>query len=326
MPSLQTSYMGLALKNPIIAASSGLTKTLDNVIACEKSGAGAVVLKSLFEEVLAEDEWETDRSASQHPEVFDYLRSELRFQYGIDAYCDLIQKAKKTVEIPVIASINGTSFKWLLKFAQRVESAGADALELNVYLPRIKETLKASDVEAAYFDILEKVKNGISIPVSMKIGMYFSSLPEFARQLEYRGLNALVMFNRFTEPEIDIENLDIHTTFSLSSKEDINRLLRWTAIVSAKTNLELSATGGIHSYEGVIKLLLAGASTVQLASLLYSKGLGEITTILERTSAWMQRHNFETIDQFKGILNFSEAENAELYLRAQFMEKIRAIE
>ncbi len=156
--------------------------------------------------------------------------------------------------------------------------------------------------------------------------MYFSSLPQFARQLEYRKLDALVMFNRFTEPEIDIENLDIHTTFSLSSKEDINRLLRWTAIVSAKTNMEISATGGIHSYEGVIKLLLAGATTVQLASLLYSKGLGVVDTILEQVTAWMERHNFETIDQFRGILNFSEAENAELYLRAQFMEKIRAIE
>lgn len=326
MPSLETNYMGLSLKNPIIAASSGLTKTIENVKACEKSGVGAVVLKSLFEEVLAEDEWNAGKNAARHPEVFDYLRSELRFQYGIDAYCHLIEQAKKEVDIPIIASINGTSFKWLLKFAHRVEAAGADALELNVYLPRINEATTAAQIETAYFDILEKVKAGISIPVSMKIGMYFSSLPEFAQQLEYRGLDALVMFNRFTEPEIDIEKISVHTTFSLSSKEDINRLLRWTAIVSAKTNLEISATGGVHSYEGVIKLLLAGATTVQLASLLYGKGLGEIAILLERMTAWMQRHNFESPDQFRGILSFSEAENAGLYLRAQFMEKIRAME
>ncbi|RLD11709.1 diguanylate cyclase [candidate division KSB1 bacterium] len=326
MPSLETTYMGLTLKNPILAASSGLTKTIENVKACEKAGVGAVVLKSLFEEVLAEDDWNTNNGVLQHPEMYDYLRSELRYQYGIDEYCTLIQKAKEETDIPIIASINGTSFKWLLKFARRTEAAGADALELNVYLPRINEMVTGGAIEAAYFDVLEKIKAGISIPVSMKIGMYFSSLPEFARQLEYRKLDALVMFNRFTEPEIDIENIDIHTTFSLSPKEDINRLLRWTAIVSAKTNLEISATGGVHSYEGLVKLLLAGASTVQLASVLYNKGLGEIETILEQTSAWMQRHSFEMIDQFRGILNFSEAENAELYLRAQFMEKIRAID
>ncbi len=137
MPNVETSYMGLALKNPIVAASSGLTKTIDDVIDCENAGVGAVVLKSLFEEVLDDEDWGAGQNASMHPEVFDYLRSELRFQYGIDAYCDLIRKAKKEVQIPVIASINGTSFKWLLNFARRVESAGADALELNVYLPRI---------------------------------------------------------------------------------------------------------------------------------------------------------------------------------------------
>jgi len=173
---------------------------------------------------------------------------------------------------------------------------------------------------------LEKTKAAISIPISLKIGMYFTSLPEFARQLEYRGLDSLVMFNRFTEPDIDIEKLDLNTTFNFSSQEDINRLLRWTAIVSAKTKMELSATSGVHSYEGVIKLLLAGATTVQLASVLYNKSIGEIENILEQMRAWMQRHNFENIDQIRGMLNFSEAENAELYLRAQFMKKIRDIE
>jgi len=326
MPNLKTSYMGLTLKNPILVASSGLTKTVEKIKSCEKAGAGGVVLKSLFEEVLAADDWEMGENELAHPEMLDYLRSELRFQYGIDDYCDLIHKAKKEVQIPVIASINCTSNKWLLKFARRIESAGADALELNVYLPRINEMSEAKVIEAKYFDVLEKTKTGISIPVSMKIGMYFTSLPEFARQLEYRGLNSLVMFNRFTEPDIDIEKLDLNTMFNFSSQEEINRLLRWIAVVSAKTKLELSATSGIHSYEGVIKLLLAGATTVQLASVLYNKGLGEIESILEQMLTWMQRHHFENLDQIRGKLNFSEAENAELYLRAQFMEKVRGIE
>lgn len=326
MLNLETTYMGLALKNPLLVASCGLTKTVDKIKACEKAGAGAVVLKSLFEEMLADDDWAMGEETTNHPEVFDYLRSELRFQYGIDDYCELINKAKKEVRIPIIASINCTSTKWLLKFARRIESAGADALELNVYVPIINEMLEAKEIENKYFEVLEKTKAGISIPVSMKIGMSFTSLPEFARQLEYRGLDSLVMFNRFTEPDIDIEKLGLNTTFNFSSQEEINRLLRWIAVISAKTKLELSATSGIHSYEGVIKLLLAGATTVQLASVLYKKGLGEIKNILEQMQTWMQRHNFKDIDQIRGMLNFSEVENAELYLRTQFMEKIRDIE
>ena len=326
MPNLETTYMGLNLKNPLLVASSGLTKSVEKIIACEKAGVGAVVLKSLFEEVLSEDQWKMKLDDSSHPEMFDYLRSELRFQYGIDDYCDLIHKAKKEVEIPIIASINCVSAKWLVKFAKRIESAGADALELNVFTPITNELKKSADIENNYYKMLESVKQSISIPVSMKIGMYFTALPEFASQLEYRGLNALVMFNRFTEPDIDIEKVDLSTTFTFSSKEDINRLLRWVAIIAGSSRVDIAATTGVHSFEGVIKLLLAGASTVQLASVLYNHGFGKVEEIINDMHNWMFKHNFESIDQFKGILSFKEAENAELYLRTQFMEKVRGIE
>lgn len=326
MPNLETSYMGLTLKNPILVASSGLTKTVEKIVSCEKAGAGGVVLKSLFEEALAADDWKMGEHESAHPEMLDYLRSELRFQYGIDDYCDLVHTAKKEVSIPVIASINCISDKWLVKFARRIESAGADGLELNVFAPLTKQFKKAVDVENQYLEMLEKAKASISIPVAMKIGMYFTSLPEFVNQLEYRKLDALVMFNRFTEPDIDIDKLDLYTTFTFSSKEEINRLLRWVAIISGVSRVDVSATTGIHTYEGVIKLLLAGASTVQLASVLYKNDFGKIGEILNGIHSWMQTHNFEDLQQFRGSLNFSEAENTELYLRTEFMEKVRGIE
>jgi dihydroorotate dehydrogenase (fumarate) len=326
MPSLETSYMGLILSNPIIVGSSGLTRNVDKVKACADAGAGAVVVKSLFEEVLAKEDWGLESSLHAHPEAYDYLQNELQLQYGPQEYCDLIAAMKSKVKIPIIGSINCISNKWWPNFAKKIEAAGADAIELNVFSMPNDPAVNAVSLEEKYYEILDVIKAKVTIPVAMKIGMYFTSLPFLTRNLAKKGVDAIVMFNRFTEPDIDIKTMKLKTTFSFSTGDNIYPLLRWVALLSGRVGCDISATTGIHSAEGVVKLLLAGAATTQLVSVLYKKGLDEINKILKGLETWMQEHQFNSVSQFQGKLNFSEAELSEVYLRAQFMEKIKGIE
>jgi dihydroorotate dehydrogenase (fumarate) len=328
MANLETTYMGLPLKNPIVVASSGLTKSVSKIKACEDAGAGAVIIKSLFEEVLAKEDLDLVKSTYDHPEAYDYMRAEIKMQYGPDEYCELITKAKESVNIPVIASINCITSKWWADYAEKIERAGADALELNVFSIATEITKDGQTMEQLYYDILETVKNKISIPVSMKIGKQITSLPYLVNQLDQRGLNGLTIFNRFTEPDIDINKLELKTTFAFSTHEDLHQILRWVALLSPWTKADISATTGIHSAEGIIKLLLAGAATTQLASVLYNNGLGVIKNFAAEIESWMDSKNFKTIDEFKGKLNFGNTYkySPDLFLRTQFMDKVKDIE
>jgi dihydroorotate dehydrogenase (fumarate) len=299
---------------------------LDKIKACQEAGAAAVVVKSLFEEVLAKEDWGLEQSAPYHPEAQDYLYNELQLQYGPNKYCDLIAEVKKHVTIPVIGSINCRSTKWWPEFAVKIEAAGADAIELNIFKIVSDPEMSSAVVENLYFNVLEKVKSKVKIPVAMKIGYNFSSLPYLVAQLDKRGLDAIVMFNRFTEPDIDIHSLKLRTTFSFSSEEDVHTVLRWVALIQDKVNCDIAATTGIHTAEGMIKLLLAGASTVQLASTLYRNGLSKIKEMLASLEDWMTKYKLNRIDEFKGKVGFSPEYDPEIYLRAQFMEKIRGIE
>ncbi|MBN1409026.1 MAG: dihydroorotate dehydrogenase-like protein [Calditrichaceae bacterium] len=326
MPNLETTYLGLTLKNPIIVGSTGLTKSANKIKACEDAGAGAVVIKSLFEESLRHEDLGLDSSALMHTEAYDYLRAEVNMQYGPVEYCDLIKEAKKTVKIPVIASINCVSPKWWPDFAKKVEAAGADALELNVFPVVVDAINSSANVEQVYLDIMDSVKSNISIPVAMKISMYITALPHLAIQLGRKGLDGLVMFNRFVEPDIDIKEMKLKTTFPFSDGDDINNVLRWIALLSGRVKSDLSATTGIHSSEAIIKLLLAGASTVQLASVLYKKGFKVINERLSDIEKWMKDKKFDKISDFQGKLNFGNIGTPDLYLRSQFMERVRSIE
>ncbi len=326
MPDLSTRYMNLTLKNPVIIASSGLTKTVDKIKAGEKAGAGAVVLKSMFEEVLAREDFNLADDTHYHAEVYDYLRAELEMQYGPRDYCDLIQEAKKAVQIPVIASINCVSAKWWPNFAVQIEKAGADALELNIFKTATEVTENSAAVEKLYFDILTEVKARVKIPVALKIGCNFSALPNFTAELDKQGVNALVLFNRFTEPDIDIDKLELKTAFEFSAPWEMYRTLRWTALLSGKLKCDIAATTGIRNGADVIKMLLAGAATVQLGSVLYQKGLEVIPEILKDLSEWMEKHKFNQIGDFRGKLSFTRTQTPEGYLRAQFLEKIRGVE
>ncbi len=326
MPNLETKYMGLTLKNPIIAASSGLTKSAEKIQECENAGAGAVVIKSLFEEVLAQEDWGVGDAETMHPEAYEYIRSELKMQYAPNDYCDIISDAKSKVKIPVIASINCKSTNWWPDFAKKIESAGADGLELNVYKTATDTDTDGNVFEKLYYDILDEVKSKVKIPIAMKIGNSFSSIPGFVSQLSKRNLDAVVMFNRFAEPDIDIDKMELKTTFTFSHPDELNHVLRWVAILAGRIKSDISATTGIHNSKSIIKLLLAGASTVQLAAILYKKGINHIGVLLKEMEEWMTAHKFKSVNSFRGRLTFGHTENPEVYLRAQFMEKIRGIE
>ena len=326
MPNTSTSYLGLTLRNPVIVASSGLTKNVDRVRACEEAGAGAVVLKSLFEEVLAQKDFGLKEGTVDHTEAYDYYLAHMELLYGASDYTDLIRESKAATSIPVIASINCVSGDWWPDFARQIEAAGADAIELNVF-PNVPDlTWDGSRMEQLYFDILTTVKAKVGIPVALKISPYFSSLPHAAVGFGQRGLDGLVLFNRFTQPDIDIDAMKLKTTFSFSSGDEMHLPLRWVALMSHYLPYDLCASTGVKSAEDMIKLLLAGASAVQLASLLYTDGLEQIEPMVQGLQQWMTDKNFSTVDEFRGKLSFHRADNASQYLRSQFMEKISEVE
>jgi dihydroorotate dehydrogenase (fumarate) len=318
--------MGLQLRNPIIVASSGLSKNIERIRECEQAGAGAVVLKSLFEEVLAQKDFGLKEGTVDHTEAYDYYFAHMELLYGATDYTDLIKQAKAETDIPVIASINCVSDKWWPDFARQIEGAGADAIELNVFTTATDLTFDGRRMEELYYEILSTVKQKVGIPVGLKVSPYFSSLPNVAVEFGQRGLDGLVLFNRFTQPDIDINALSLKTTFSFSSRDELHLPLRWTALMSHYLPYDICATTGVKTAEDVIKLLLAGASSVQLASVLYNEGLETIATMVAGVEQWMKDKGFETVADFRGKLSFHRTEDAAHYLRAQFMEKISEVE
>ncbi|MBN2357789.1 dihydroorotate dehydrogenase-like protein [candidate division KSB1 bacterium] len=324
--NLSTRYLNLDLKNPIIVASSGLTKSVDKMLQCEQAGAGAVVMKSLFEEALGKEEWGLEQGTALHTEAYEYLRAELQMQYGPRDYCATIEKAKKRLSIPVIASINCVSARWWPSYAVQMEQAGADAIELNVFPLYGSPLATGGETEKLYYDILAAVKSKVKIPVAMKISSNFSALANIAAGLGQKGLNGLVLFNRFTDFDINIKKMQVMTTFHFSHEDEYHVPLRWIALLAGRVKSDLAATTGIHSAETVIKMLLAGARAVQLASLLYQNGLESIKKIIKDMEAWMQESGFSSLDQFIGHCSQESTATPELYLRTQFMEKIRGWE
>jgi dihydroorotate dehydrogenase (fumarate) len=318
--------MGLQLRNPLIVASSGLTKNAERIRECEQAGAGAVVLKSLFEEVLAQKDFGLKEGTVDHTEAYDYYFANLELLYGSSDYTDMIREAKASTTIPLIASINCVSTEWWPDYAKQIEAAGADALELNVFATATDLTFDGRKMEELYYQILSSVKSRIGIPVALKISPYFSSLPNVAVEFGKRGLDGLVLFNRFTQPDIDINALKLKTSFSFSGADEMHLPLRWIALMSHYLPYDLCATTGVKTSEDVIKLLLAGASSVQVASLLYKDGLDSIAGLVEGLETWMSEKKFENIADFKGKLSFHKADDAAHYLRAQFMEKISEVE
>lgn len=327
MVNLSTKYLGLELHNPLVVASCGLTATVDGVKKAADAGAGAVVLKSLFEEQI---EAEVDEVARQswlpgHPEAFDYVRG-MGFALGPTGYLELIREAKDTVSIPVIASLNCISPKWWTNYARKLEDAGADALELNISIMPSDPERTSKDIERVYFDILESVKGKLKIPIAVKIGLYFTSMGHMATELSVRGAAGLVLFNRFYKLDMDIEKLELTSGYSFSTPEEMGRSLRWIALLAGRVDADMAASTGIHDAAGVIKQLLAGATVTELCSTLYRNGMKQIGLILKDLEAWMAKHNFDSIADFRGKLSQEESEYPELYERLQYIKALTGIE
>lgn len=326
MADLSTTYLGLSLKNPIMVASCGLTKTLEQIKSCEQAGAGAVVMKSLLEEQIRESESEMEKAMSMHPEVMDYLRADIDMRYGADSYIQAIEQAKQEVSIPVVASINCYTSKWWTKYAKQIEEAGADALELNIYVMPADFAKTAADLEQVYLEVLKTVKAQIKIPVALKLSPYFTSFGNFATKMDTYGADGLVLFNRFVQPDIDIASLTMKTKPSFDDPVGFGRSLRWIGMLSGSLELDFAASGGIRNEIAVIKMLLAGASAVQLASVLYAKGLGKIQEILDGLDKWMEEKHFSSISDFRGRLNQVHDPQRTAYIRAQYIQSIAGIE
>ncbi|MDR1555514.1 MAG: dihydroorotate dehydrogenase-like protein [Tannerellaceae bacterium] len=319
MISLMTKYAGLGLRNPLIAGSSGLTSNPEKIKEYEKAGIGAVVLKSLFEEQI-EMQSVSLLKESDFPEAAAYVHEYVKANQ-VNQYLELIKKTKASCTIPIIASINCYKVDAWIDFAHQIELAGADAIELNVYY---MDTGLVYDYEAnlaVYVNIIRKVKEVVSIPVIMKIGKSFSNIPAVVHLLKANGADGVVLFNRFYQPDININTMQIVSGNVFSNHSELSDTLRWTAIVSGKIpDISIASSTGVHDWEDVIKCLLAGASVVQMASALYTHGPEIISQILVCIEEWMNQMQYHSLSQFKGRLNYAQTESPNMYERAQFMK------
>ena len=329
MKDLTTSYMGLELKNPIIAGSSGLTGTLDGIVSMEKHGAGAVVMKSLFEEEILREVKEQLKEAEKNPliysglsETLDYLDLHIR-EENLGKYLQLIQDARKAVSIPIIASINCITDDDWIHFTRRMEEAGADALELNIFLN--PADFKDREFIEAYSRIIEKVLATVKIPVAVKISKYFTRLGLSVKALSETGISGLVLFNRFYAPDIDIDKMELTSPRMFSTSEEIHETLRWIAIMSERLNCNLAASTGIHTGEDLIKMLLAGATAVQVVSTLYKNGPDRISSLLSKLNAWMEEKGFDSLEQFRGKISRMYGADPAAFERMQFMKHFSEI-
>jgi dihydroorotate dehydrogenase (fumarate) len=321
MTNLNVSYLGLDLKNPIIAGSSGLTHSIDNLMAIEAAGAGAVVLKSIFEEEIYLEfaqEFSKLGPMDNNLEFLDYYDYQIK-KDNLKNYLNLITEAKKVLTIPVIASINCvTAHEWGF-FAKKVEDAGADALELNIFVLPTNLSQSGQDNESMYFDIVSRVSSKVKIPISLKISSYFSNLGGVIRDLSFTEIKGLVLFNKFYSPDVDIFQQKIVGSDVLSQSTDYRLSLRWIGMMANRVNSDLSASTGVHNWQTVVKMLLVGAATVQVVSALYQDGFSVIEGMLQNLSKWMEENNYTSISDFRGKLSLDNTINLAEFERVQFM-------
>ncbi|MDR0393953.1 MAG: dihydroorotate dehydrogenase-like protein [Tannerella sp.] len=319
MIQFETNYAGLTLKNPFIIGSSGLTNSAKKNKELEDAGAGAVVLKSLFEEQI-ENQGNALMHTTDFPEAADYIRSYVKAN-RIEEYLSLIKESKALCTIPVIASINCYKANAWVEFAGQMEEAGADALELNIFYLCTDPNTSANEMYDLYISILKKVKKHVSIPIILKIGKSFSNIPGLVNQIKLHEAQGVVLFNRYYRPDIDIRKMQIVSGHVFSTSSELSDTLRWTALVAGSIpGISISSSCGIHNREDVIKCLLAGADTVQLCSTIYKNGRDVIAQIREGVENWMNMQKYESISEFRGKLSFSNVEDPSLYERSQFMK------
>ncbi len=325
---LATHYLGLTLSSPLVVGACGpLTENLHHLRHIEDAGAGAVVLHSLFEEQLQRDRFELDYYLNQgtesYAEALTYFPHQPLFHVSAETYLDHIQRAKAMVDIPIIVSLNGDAPGGWTDYAKQLEAAGADALELNIYAVPTDPSQTAAELEQAHLDIVRSVIHHVNIPIAVKLSPYFTNLANFTHQISMAGVNGLVLFNRFYQPDIDLEALEVLPRVLLSTSQDLRLPLRWVAILYGTLPLDFAATGGIHQAQDAIKLLMAGASVTQMVSALLRHGIDHLHTVNQGIQEWLKSHEYESIQQLQGSMSQINCPNPSAFERAQYIKSIQ---
>jgi dihydroorotate dehydrogenase (fumarate) len=326
---LSTTYMGMTLANPLVASASPLSEEIDNIKRLEDAGAAAVVLYSLFEEQLSREQMALYHHLSQGTESFaeavTYFPEPPEFHVGPEKYLEHIRRAKQAVKIPVIASLNGCTNGGWTEFARLMQQAGADAIELNIYtLPTDLERTGA-EVEQDCLDTVRAVKSSVGIPVAVKLSPFYSSMANMARRLDDAGADGLVLFNRFYQPDIDLETLDVHPNVLLSQPQALRLPLRWIAILHGRVRASLAATSGVHNAGDSLKLLMAGANATMMCSVLLKRGIGHLSLVLEEMRHWLKEHEYSSVRQLQGSMSHLHTQDPSSYERVQYMRALHSV-
>ena len=325
---IKTKYLGFDLKSPIVPSAGPLSQEIANLREMEDAGAGAVVLYSLFEEQIEHEELELDYHTSvpseSYAEATSYLPESFEFRTGPFEYLEHIRKAKDAVDVPVIASLNGKSLGGWVEYAKRIEEAGADALELNIYLLATALNKTSEEVEKTYIDIISGVRSEVKIPIAVKMHPYFSSTAFMANEFSKAGANGLVLFNRFYQPDINLDTLEIEPDVLLSTPMALRLPLRWIAILYERTEADLAATSGIYTAEDVIKLVMAGANVTQMLSGLIKYGIGHIADVITMLKRWMEENEYDSLSQMRGSMSYKNVSDPAKFERANYMKVLHS--
>ena len=324
---LSTTYLGLALAHPVMPGASPMSDDLDTVRSLEDAGASAIVMHSLFEEQIRQDEREAmilESESGSFSKSVSYLPNPGIFALAPDEYLEQIQRIRRAVSIPVIASLNGTTPQSWIEYARLIEHAGAHALEINVYYVPTDPREDAEDVERRTIETAEAVKNAVGIPVAVKLSPFYSSFANFASRLDAKGIDGIVLFNRFYQPDIDVEKLDVFPTVRLSDSGELLLRLRWLAILSGRTRASLAVTGGVHTTLDAVKAVMAGAHAVQMVSALLKRGPGHLRTIVAGMTAWLEEHGYESLRQMQGSMSLVKSGNPGALERSNYMRVLQS--
>ena len=324
MASLETTYLGLNLSNPIVASAGPLGRKLESIKEMEAAGVGAVVLHSLFEEQLTiEQEYLNEnlvRGTESYAEAISYFPDFKEFVFAPDEYLEHLRRVKESVGIPVIGSLNGTSIGGWTDYAWEMEQAGADAIELNIYYLPTDVKMTSQQVEDGYIELLRAVKERLTIPVSVKLVPFIGAIPNLAKRLYGEGAKGLVLFNRFYQPDVDPEKLEVRPTLTLSTSDELLLRLRWTAILYGRIGCDLAITGGVHTADDVVKGILCGASVTMTTSALLQKGTGHVTTLRDDLSSWLDKHEYDSVSDIRGIMSHEKVAEPAAFERANYMK------
>ena len=321
---LSTTYLGLTLSNPLVASASPLSEEIGNLRRLEDAGAGAVVLHSLFEEQIAVESHELDRFLSSGAESFaeslSYFPDMTAYNLGPEGYLEHIAQAKAALQIPVIASLNGTSPGGWTRYAKKIEEAGADALELNIYTVSTDPAVDAAQIEQTYCDLVAQVVAGLKIPVAVKLAPYFTAMASLAQRLEAAGAAGLVLFNRFYQPDFDLEALEVVPSLHLSTPHELLTRLHWVAILYGRIKADMAITGGVHTAQDVLKAMMAGAKVAMMTSALLKRGIEYLAQVRAELAAWMEEHEYESIRQMQGSMSQRSVAEPNAFLRANYLK------